>query len=148
LFHGEQISEPLDKVPQVKSAAMALRFAAFVTAAVWFATLSSAASSSSSTSTSTSKTSAKPSPPPKCYYPNGKPEQNFNYNYQPCGGQNTTWQQCCIPGQDICTENGLCTHLTNEWAGAYDYRAGCTNADWSGCPQICLDGELVFVFAE
>ncbi|RFU74009.1 hypothetical protein TARUN_8237 [Trichoderma arundinaceum] len=116
---------------------MARRLVLFATAAAaWLATLSSAASSSS---TSTSKTSAKPSPTPKCYYPNGKPEQNFNYNYQPCGGRNTTWQQCCIPGQDVCTENGLCTHMTNEVAGAYDYRAGCTNADWSGCPQVCLD---------
>ncbi|KAH6610079.1 hypothetical protein Trco_000099 [Trichoderma cornu-damae] len=82
---------------------------------------------------------ASASPYAKCYYPNGKPEQNFNYNYQPCGGRNTTWQQCCIPGQDVCTENGLCTHLTNDWAGAYDYRAGCVNEDWSACPQVCLD---------
>lgn len=62
---------------------------------------------------------------PKCFYPNGKPEQALHYNYQPCG-QNTSWAQCCILGQDVCTEDGLCTHLTN---------------DWSGCPQVSLDSE-------
>ncbi|KAL7944240.1 hypothetical protein V8C42DRAFT_326233 [Trichoderma barbatum] len=109
-------------------------------AAICLATLSSALSSSSST-TASSKTPSKtpkPSPSSKCFYPNGKPEQHFAYDYQPCGGKNTTWNQCCIPGQDVCTPDGLCTHLTNA-VGAYDYRGGCTNADWSGCPQVCLD---------
>ncbi|UKZ54579.1 hypothetical protein TrVGV298_008388 [Trichoderma virens] len=106
-------------------------------AAIWLATLSNASTSSTSPSKTPTKT-PKPSSSSKCFYPNGKPEQNFSYNYQPCGGQNTTWSQCCIPGEDICTPNGLCTHLTNA-VGAYDYRGGCTNADWSGCPQVCLD---------
>ncbi|PKK51232.1 hypothetical protein CI102_2748 [Trichoderma harzianum] len=104
--------------------------------AIWLATLSSA--STSSTPSKTPTKTPKPSASSKCFYPNGKPEQNFSYNYQPCGGKNTTWSQCCIPGQDVCTPDGLCTHLTNA-VGAYDYRGGCTNADWSGCPQICLD---------
>ncbi|UKZ80361.1 hypothetical protein TrVFT333_008119 [Trichoderma virens FT-333] len=108
-------------------------------AAIWLATLSNASTSSTSPSKTPTKT-PKPSSSSKCFYPNGKPEQNFSYNYQPCGGQNTTWSQCCIPGQDICTPNGLCTHLTNA-VGAYDYRGGCTNADWSGCPQVCLDDD-------
>lgn len=99
-----------------------------------------AKSSSTSESLTPTKT-PEPSPSKKCFYPNGKPEQNFSYNYQPCGGKNTTWSQCCIPGQDVCTPDGLCTHLTNA-VGAYDYRGGCTNADWSGCPQVCLDGEF------
>lgn len=105
-------------------------------AAIWLATLSSA--STSSTPSKTPTKTPKPSESSKCFYPNGKPEQRFSYNYQPCGGQNTTWSQCCIPGQDVCTPDGLCTHLTNA-VGAYDYRGGCTNADWSGCPQVCLD---------
>lgn len=105
-------------------------------AAIWLATLSDA--STSSTPSKTPTKTPKPSASSKCFYPNGKPEQNFSYNYQPCGGKNTTWSQCCIPGQDVCTPDGLCTHLTNA-VGAYDYRGGCTNADWSGCPQVCLD---------
>ncbi|KAL6821626.1 hypothetical protein V8C40DRAFT_250579 [Trichoderma camerunense] len=104
---------------------------------VFITTPIKAKSSSTSESITPTKT-PEPSPSKKCFYPNGKPEQNFSYNYQPCGGKNTTWNQCCIPGQDVCTPDGLCTHLTNA-VGAYDYRGGCTNADWSGCPQICLD---------
>lgn len=67
---------------------------------------------------------------------------NFDYTYQPCGGRNTTWQQCCDPETDICNENGLCTHLADKSSVAFNYRAGCANADWSGCPQVCLDGDF------
>ncbi|KAL6910218.1 hypothetical protein GGI43DRAFT_426986 [Trichoderma evansii] len=122
------------------TAPMSSNTAAFITAPILFVTLSSTLSSSSLPSSTTIPVlEATPSPSSQCYFPNGKSVLNYDYNYQPCGGRNTTWQQCCDFETDICTENGLCTHLEDNTIPAYEYRAGCMNADWSGCPQVCLD---------
>lgn len=104
-------------------------------------TLSSTLSSSSPPSSTISvlEASATPSPSSKCYLPNGKVAIDYDYNYQPCGGRNTTWQQCCDFETDVCAENGLCTYFKDNSTRAYEYRAGCMNADWSGCPQVCLE---------
>ncbi|PTB43571.1 hypothetical protein M441DRAFT_67318 [Trichoderma asperellum CBS 433.97] len=116
--------------------------AAFTTTPFSFKTLFgilASSPSSSSSATSVLEATATPSPSSQCYFPNGQSIVNFDYTYQPCGGRNTTWQQCCDPETDICNENGLCTHLADKSSVAFNYRAGCANADWSGCPQVCLD---------
>ena len=72
----------------------------------------------------------------ECYYPMGSVADN--YDYVPCGGENTTFSQCCITGneQDSCLPNGMCAYT-----GKYDYRAACDNEDWENCPNPCPDGE-------
>ncbi|PON25814.1 hypothetical protein TGAM01_v205251 [Trichoderma gamsii] len=42
----------------------------------------------------------------QCYLPDGHLAGDYGFNFEPCNGKNTTWQQCCFPG-DICTRNGL-----------------------------------------
>lgn len=72
-----------------------------------------------------------------CYYPDGNKADD--YDYQPCGSSITTFSTCCYFGEgDVCLENGLCK-VPNK----YDYyRAACANKDWSGCPEVCMDGKL------
>ncbi|KAK1245456.1 hypothetical protein MKX08_005085 [Trichoderma sp. CBMAI-0020] len=74
----------------------------------------------------------------QCYLPDGHLADDYGFNFEPCNGRNTTWQQCCFPG-DICTGNGICMHSGGTVADTFSYRGGCMNADWSGCPHACLE---------
>ncbi|KAJ3532967.1 hypothetical protein NM208_g8199 [Fusarium decemcellulare] len=66
----------------------------------------------------------------KCYFPSGKQAPD---KYKPCSSSNTTYSICCSSDQDDqCLKNGLCS-----WSDHYDYRAACTDEDWSGCQEIC-----------
>lgn len=79
-----------------------------------------------------------------CFFPNGQPVEEYDFNLEPCNGRNTTWQQYCEFG-DVCTEDGICMYSEDQITPTIFYRAGCTNRDWSGCPQVCPHGEFIVV---
>lgn len=82
----------------------------------------------------------------QCFLPDGQPADGNGFNdFEPCNGRNTTWQQCCFPG-DMCTGNGICMHSEGTVTDTFSYRGGCVNADWSGCPHACLTGEFYLYF--
>ncbi|KAL7921775.1 hypothetical protein ACQKWADRAFT_327391 [Trichoderma austrokoningii] len=74
----------------------------------------------------------------QCFLPDGQPADSYGFNFEPCNGRNTTWQQCCFPG-DVCTANGICMHSDGNVTDTFSYRGGCVNADWSGCAHACLE---------
>ncbi|UKZ86294.1 uncharacterized protein TrAFT101_002131 [Trichoderma asperellum] len=118
--------------------------AAFTTTPFSFKTLFgilASSPSSSSSATSVLEATATPSPSSQCYFPNGQSIVNFDYTYQPCGGRNTTWQQCCDPETDICNENGL--FLSSSWVQVQHCATGeyCCNQRLSDSPTSgnCCD---------
>ncbi|KAF4974213.1 hypothetical protein FZEAL_8851 [Fusarium zealandicum] len=65
-----------------------------------------------------------------CYFPSGR---KADKKYKPCGSGSTTYSICCAIDQgERCLTNGLCS-----WPNHYDYRAACTDKDWSGCQDVC-----------
>lgn len=71
-----------------------------------------------------------------CYYPEGN--KATDYDFEPCGGENTTFASCCYFGEgDICLGNGLCSYV-----GHYDYRAACQDKSWEKCQNPCPSGEF------
>ncbi|KAH8130600.1 hypothetical protein LI328DRAFT_161627 [Trichoderma asperelloides] len=124
------------------TAHMSSNVAAFMTTPISPETISgmspSLLSSPPSSLTSALDTPATPSPSTECYLPNGDPAKYYGYDLQACGGRNTTWQQCCDIGNNICTENGLCMYFGNNVGHTFSYRGGCVNANWLECPQVCL----------